>query len=225
MAERVPACIEAETLRLLGMERISQDAELSAKMDSLYHKLKAAAATKSISRRFAIKLCGDIVDFGSFAVSSASLAKVLENCQNAFLLAVTLGHGADRLISRLEKEDMSEAVIADALASAMADGLCDLEEMNIFASIGAQEHLTMRFSPGYEDMPLEFSVQIIEALDAGRKAGIGVTKSFMLAPVKSVTAILGVSSREEERGRSCDVCAASDSCLYRKRGLYCGIHH
>ena len=224
MAERVPAFLAAETLRLLGMEKNAADAELSAKMTSLYGRLKAEAAPKSISRRFAVKVCGDRVDFGSFVIDSTSLAAVLANCQSAFLLAVTLGHSADRLISRLEKEDMSEAVIADALASAMADGLCDLEEMNIFASIGAEEHMTMRFSPGYKDMPLEISAQIIEALDAGRKAGIGVTKSFMLAPIKSVTAVIGISNREEDRGRSCDVCAASDSCLYRKRGLYCGIY-
>ena len=81
----------------------------------------------------------------------------------------------------------------------------------------------MRFSPGYGDLPLEVSDKLLDALNAKKEIGINMTKSFMLVPVKSVTAIIGISDRKESRGRNCSLCSISEVCKYRKGGVFCGI--
>ena len=49
-----------------------------------------------------------------------------------------------------------------------------------------------------------------------------VAGSYMMAPVKSVTALIGISNQKEDRSRSCARCALDSACPYRKRGERCG---
>ena len=77
---------------------------------------------------------------------------------------------------------------------------------------------------GYGDLTLEVQGPLLDLLDAPRRAGLCVTSSDLLAPRKSVTAILGVSDGEVEKTkRSCLGCPAQGSCQYRKAGGHCGI--
>jgi cobalamin-dependent methionine synthase I len=49
-----------------------------------------------------------------------------------------------------------------------------------------------RFSPGFGDLPLTVQAEILGLLDAGRRMGITLSDSFLMAPSKSVTAIIGL---------------------------------
>ena len=109
------------------------------------------------------------------------------------------------------------------LARLLADALCDEEERKVAETLREGEHLTMRFSPGYGDAPLQASADVIAALDATRRIGLAMTKRFMMTPVKSVTAIIGVSLQDTDRTRGCRTCAGRETCPYRKRGEGCGL--
>lgn len=222
--EKIPRYLQNEARRLLGAETLIEDDDFAQRTDLLYTRLRSVCTPKSIYAKTPVTVSGDIIDFGAFSAKSTSLARTLENCTTAYLMAATLGAQADRLIARTGKESMADAVIIDAIASAMADAICDNTEVKISEELEKNEYMTMRFSPGYGDLPLETSSHIITFLDAGRRIGLGTTESYMLVPIKSVTAIIGKSDRPCRRERSCASCAASDSCLYRKRGLYCGVH-
>ena len=117
---------------------------------------------------------------------------------------------------------MADAVVLDALASAAAESECDRLEAKAAETLGDGEFMTMRFSPGYGDVPLLLSEYILSSLNSGRKLGISLTKSSLLVPIKSITAVIGISDRKEKRGKSCDLCSAFESCIYRKRGEICG---
>lgn len=221
---KIPPHLLNEAHRLLGTDTMPEDTEFELRADLLYARLRSVCTPKSVYAQTPVTIDGDRIEFGSFSVESPSLAQTLKNCKSAYLLAATLGAGADRLIARTEKASMSDAVTIDAIASAMADALCDEAEVGISEELAENEFMTMRFSPGYGDLPLETSLDIINFLDAGRRIGLGATKSYMLVPIKSVTAVIGKSDRLERRERNCDSCAAADACLYRKRGLYCGVH-
>ena len=52
--------------------------------------------------------------------------------------------------------------------------------------------LRPRRSPGYGDIPLEMSREILEKLDATKRLGVSLTDSLLLVPSKSVTAICEV---------------------------------
>ena len=128
--------------------------------------------------------------------------------------SATLGAEADGLIRRAERLDMARALALDCCASAAVEEVCDQIEAE----------LPFRYSPGYGDLTLEVQGPLLDLLDAPRRAGLCVTSSDLLAPRKSVTAILGVSDGEiEKTKRSCLGCPAQGSCQYRKAGGHCGI--
>ena len=84
--------------------------------------------------------------------------------------------------------------------------------------------LTDRFSPGYGDLPLCIQPEVCAALDAGRRVGIHVSDSFLMNPMKSVTAVIGIADRPQmARVRGCAYCAMAASCRLRKGGKHCGI--
>ena len=110
------------------------------------------------------------------------------NCRSILLLGATMGVGVDRLIHKKSSTSVSEGYIFDAVASAMAEGLINLAEVK---RTSGKEH-TKRFSPGYGDMPLDMQDDIVDLLDAGRLLGLTLTESKLMAPSKSITALVGI---------------------------------
>lgn len=130
----------------------------------------------------------NICDLGFGDIESYDLAKALKGCNEAYILGVTIGIGADRLISRLAVTSPAESFITDALASAAAESLCDYVD-NILRKEGEKP---FRFAPGYGDMPLSYQPAVLEALNADYTLGIRLNGSLLMTPMKSITAILGI---------------------------------
>ncbi len=64
-------------------------------------ELQAAVQPKSISARFPLSFTGEnTMQIGDLTVTSANLARNLRGCTEVYLMAATLGIGADRLIAR-----------------------------------------------------------------------------------------------------------------------------
>lgn len=130
----------------------------------------------------------NICDLGFGDIESYDLAKTLKGCNEAYILGVTIGIGADRLIPRLAVTSPAESFITDALASAAAESLCEYAD-NILRGEGEKP---FRFAPGYGDMPLSYQPAVLEALNADYTLGIRLNSSFLMTPMKSITAILGI---------------------------------
>lgn len=218
-----PAGLISSAARFLGAgEDVS--AEIETQIRDAYERLKNVETPRGTWRFFDIEVNPASVSFGgAFCIEGKSLAELLRGCPRAVLMAITLGQPVDRLINRLQATSMSEAVALDACASVNADLFCDRVENEIIRSLGAGEFLTMRYSPGYGDIPLSESAKILAALDAYKKIGLSATFSGMLIPIKSITAVIGVTHKKSDRQRDCSQCGASDSCLYKKRGDPCGV--
>ncbi|MDO5114910.1 MAG: vitamin B12 dependent-methionine synthase activation domain-containing protein [Synergistaceae bacterium] len=223
MAELLPPpSVAAEIRRLLGVKG-EADEELEEEIRESYAELRRSAASRSVYRIFDITVSGDEIEISpALRLRGAELAGLCRGCGRAALMAVTLGAETDRLIARRGVENLSRALILDACASAEAERLCDETELAIMAEAGEGKFLTMRFSPGYGGVAQSESAKIIEALDAGRKIGLRLTRSSMLTPMKSVTAVVGLADSPQNRRRDCVGCAAAESCPYRMRGACCG---
>ena len=172
-------------------------------------------------RHFSLALhgCG-IVVAGEPLCESVSLSRLFANCHSCAVMAVTLGPDVDRLIQLLSRSRMSEAVACDACASVWADSLCDEAEKEIERDLADGEFLTVRFSPGYGDVPMSVTADLLRLLDANRRIGVTLSQKGMMIPVKSVTALIGISHTKQERRRSCAGCAMT-GCQYRKDGGMC----
>jgi len=130
-------------------------------------------------------------------------------------MAVTLGPEVDRQILLAQKRSIMEGLTLDACASVRADALCDQVEAEIAADLRPGEHLTMRFSPGYGDLPLETQRRLFAVLDCPRSIGLTLNDSLIMSPSKSVTALAGVSRAPgEDSSDACSSCSDS-GCPYR----------
>ena len=125
------------------------------------------------------------IGFGEF--ESKHLIKNFGGAKKAFIMAVTLGHGVDRLLCELESVSLAERFITDALASAFAESACDFAQQAITEGYCCRT----RFSPGYGDLPLEIQRPLLDMLSAQKLLNITLNQSLFMSPVKSVTAIIG----------------------------------
>lgn len=147
----------------------------------------------------------------------------LEGCDQAVLLAVTLGAGVDVQIRRAGIGDIAAGVASDALGSALAEQAADAAEEALRVQLAQQgRYLTGRFSPGYGDWDIGVQAKVAAALDTPRRAGLCVTDANLMTPRKSVTALLGVSSHPVKgKLAGCGHCVLRERCEYRKRGKTC----
>ena len=151
------------------------------------------------------------------------MAKHLEGCTAALLLAVTLGPGVDAQIRRAGVGDIAAGVASDALGSALAEQAAEAAEAELRQWAARQgKYLTGRYSPGYGDWPLAVQPLLAAALDTARRAGLCVTENNLMTPRKSVTAILGLSDHPVKGHLAgCGHCVLRTRCEYRKRGKTC----
>ena len=147
----------------------------------------------------------------------------VEGCSEIILFAATLGVGVDGLIRRESALSAAGALAADAAASACIEGFCRAADRELQRRFEGR-YLTWRYSPGYGDMPLAVQKEIITVLDAEKRLGLTLTESLTMIPMKSVTAVIGVSEeRLGKRSAGCSVCNMRDSCEFRKKGDICGL--
>lgn len=166
--------------------------ELSALIDSCLSEALPQLSYRVCRRTFQIKLAENVIDMGFARVHSADLAKNLTACNEMILFAATIGIGIDRLISKYSKLSPAKALVMQAIGAERIEALCnlfcrDLENSGLI--------LHPRFSPGYGDLPLEFQKDIFAILDCNRKIGLTLSRSMLMSPTKSVTAIVGIENR------------------------------
>ncbi|MBQ9180191.1 MAG: methionine synthase, partial [Firmicutes bacterium] len=161
----------------------------------------------------------DKIDF-----EGESIKKHLAGSERVIIMGVTLGRSVDDLIFRLEVKDMKKAVFADTGASVLADMVADELEKEIREGLPEETpYMTGRFSPGYGDLPLGTQRDLIRALDAERKIGLTLNENNLMIPMKSVTAIIGISSKPVTGFlATCDKCVLYSKCEKRKEGRICG---
>ena len=147
---------------------------------------------------------------------------MLCECTQAVLLACTLGTRFDLALAAMQARDMAAAVILDACGSACVESGCEQAEQELSLRF-PNCFFTDRFSPGYGDLPLLIQPKICTLLDVSKRLGIFVGESLLMKPMKSVTAIIGLSDKPQmARIRGCEHCRLKDTCTLRKGGKRCG---
>jgi len=167
---------------------------------------------------------GGIRVSGTDVILPGRLAGVmLEDCEEAVLLACTLGAGFDAMMRTWQRRDMARAAVLDACGSALTEEILDEAEKSM-AEKWPDWCRTDRFSPGYGDLPLSLQQRLLNALDAERRVGITVNDSGLMIPQKSVTAVIGLSRKPQKaRIRGCGTCLMRKNCEYRERGETCAV--
>ena len=156
----------------------------------------------------AISISSDVLDprvcFCELALSeldlggSLDLKNHLRDCHSAIIFASTLGVALDRLIFRYGVISPATALMLESLGNERIEALCDAfnEDMRTVKSLSG-ESLRPRFSAGYGDFSIEYQKKLFEILDPPTSIGLTLNDSYLMTPLKSVTALIGVEKIKE----------------------------
>lgn len=222
MEER-QAFIKREALRYLGVRGGEATCEPSmlALLAECMEEAEQAAKRRFVMREHPLAfeeengrlmVCGVI-----FRTDSRALGKNLKDCESVLVMAATLGRDADRLLARSGALHVAKAAVFQAVFAAMIEEYCNGLCAGWKTEYEARgRFLRPRFSPGYGDFPLSTQETILNGLEAGKRIGLFLTDGYLMSPVKSVTAVIGVSRRPAPCvPEGCEACKKSD-CPYRR---------
>ena len=134
--------------------------------------------------------------FVAGGADSTSLAKHLAGCHAVYLVCATIGAAFDALQRRTAATSPSDAFVLQAIGAAAIEALMDEVELEIRRELASGETLVRRYSPGYGDYPLAAQQRLLSLLDAPKTVGVSLTDALVMAPSKSVSAVIGVKKED-----------------------------
>ena len=150
--------------------------------------------------------------------------RLLQSCHHAIFMAATLGAAVDLETKRLAIKDMGELLVFDAACNAAIEVLADefQEERRVYYQ-ARKQYLSDRFSCGYGDLSIQIQKAFCDALDTKRTIGLYVNDSYLLMPMKSITALIGIADQPQpKRISGCENCDMKETCQLRRGGQRCG---
>ncbi len=216
-----------EILRYLGCAKKAPGEAMGASVpetidEALLEKIKEGMASfprtfRSTHALFPLSV-GDeklIID-ERIVISSKALCKNLKDCTEVIVFAATLGSETDTFIKKAALQDMADGVIVQAIATAYIEECADKAVKDIEQSLRGK-FLRPRFSPGYGDFDISHQKDLFSLHDFTKKIGLSLTQSGMLAPIKSITALIGVAGTQRPTSaKNCEKCQKKD-CDFRKK--------
>ena len=212
-----------EVLRYLGYKGIGADETVERLIDECEAEVIKAAVPRYTYRVVDVRQTDDGVEFEGtgLVLKGNSIKEHLTGCDKAALIAVTLSDGIDRMLRVLQASDLAKAVVADSLASAGIEQVCDKHERIIKEEL-PEYNQTFRFGIGYGDLPLSQQGDFLKVLNAQRLVGLTVGKTYMMTPTKSVTAVIGLTTGEvSTKRKGCMSCNLKGTCRFRESGGHC----
>ena len=188
------------------------DKEAQLLVDTVYLKLRNEVQARHVlqKHRVAVDATGVTLESGT-RFNSRDLAAHLKGCEEALLLGATLGSRVDAAIRRLALGSVAEGAAAQAVAAALIESYCDEVQARFDTGGLAQRH---RFSPGYGDWDLAEQRLLFPVLNCAKLIGLTLTEGCMMAPSKSVTAVIGLSTDVQCVWNRCMTCG-NINCSYR----------
>lgn len=185
-------------------------------VDTVYLKLRNEVQARSVLQKHSITVDseGITLDIG-VRFTSRDLARHLKGCEEVLLLAATLGSKVDAAIRRLALTSVAEGAAAQAVAAALIESYCDSVQAE--ADTGGLSQRP-RFSPGYGDWDLSEQKLLFPVLECAKHIGLTLTDGMMMAPSKSVTAVIGLSEDVACVWNKCMTCK-NINCPYRSESV------
>ncbi len=207
----------SEVFRYLGYKGNQPDARTIEETEKCINEAISKIEPKYVCKREKLKFSDDCtIQMGNLICRSKDLCKNLQDCQEVFLLAVTLGSDSDLMMRRVLKLDIYKASILQAVFAAMTEAYCDRICEELQRDIGEGFFLRPRFSPGYGDLNISVQRDFLSAVDARKAIGIYLSDGDIMIPEKSVTAFVGISKVDDEAQKlGCEACNKKD-CSYCK---------
>lgn len=229
MAVRIPFD-EKEALRYYGARPGDEQAVVT--VDRAFLQLRNEVQPRSTLQQWSCTVVQGtdtekgrvILEDGTEFVSSG-LAKHLEGCDRLLLFGATLGARVDIALRRISVRSIAEGAASQAVAASLIESYLDQQEIVWKKDLPADWQYRTRFSPGYGDWDLTEQQKIFRLLNCAKTIGLTLTAGGIMAPTKSVTAVIGIDQSGKKPEPAADTrcgkktkCAACGNvtCPYRQ---------
>lgn len=223
--ENPPAVEVQDVLHYLGYGTARPDDDTLGLINGCKLKLEAVMEPKAVYASYPLEFIDGhpVLENCGFKLVGSEIAAHLKGCSTAVMYAATLSLSTDMLIRQMQAKDMAAGVVLDCCATAAIEKLSEMVERKIKSEYPGS-YFTTRYSPGYGDFPIELQKDFLDTLNAQKLIGLFTNEAYLLTPIKSVTAIIGVGDEPpKDLKTGCAFCRLKDNCSFRKRGQYCGL--
>lgn len=221
---------KAEVLRYLRYKGQEIDSSFSEKIDLAIEQTKSIITPRAVYGIYPLKFFEDRIEVEgtSLVFNSKDISRLLRDCDECILFAATIGTKVEMETRKAEYVDLAKSLIMDSAATTFVERTCDYIQEIIEKDVEKSgKCITMRYSPGYGDLPIECGKEILNILQSQKKIGLTTSDSGLMIPRKSVSAIIGIydSSKDDnvdkdnkvKKGKkSCLDCPNYNNCIYRR---------
>lgn len=205
-----------DVLHEMGYGKVMPGNEILSCADSMFKKVAEVARPLCMLQIFDGTLQSQAVRLHSGEVLHTGnvISHLLEGSTRFALFAATCGEAFRDLQEQIKEEnDMLHLFILDAIGNCVVERAGDLMEQLLEKEIGSDHH-TNRFSPGYCGWPLTDQKQLFSLL-GNHPCGITLSDSCLMSPIKSISGIIGIGERVNEKRYGCQFCQMK-TCYKRK---------
>lgn len=190
------------------------DSDIDVKIDDVYKELCTFCVPKKlcvISETSKSKKGYYLLEKLGLELVSEDINKLFSDCSSIATLVVTLGMETDRKIAFYANQNVERCVILDAVANVYVESVLDEFEEEVAGQMQGM-FKTMRYSPGYGDLDISIQKSLIERVQADKFLGINVSESYLMTPLKTITAFVGFSEKRQVFGDICLGCQMQGKC-------------
>jgi hypothetical protein len=141
----------------------------------------------------------------------------IRKSESAALFLCTAGDEIGiRSRNAMKNGDLLEGYIYDVIGSEVVETAADLMQNDMEEGLHKSGmRITNRFSPGYCGWDVAEQHKLFRLLPYNF-CGIRLTPSALMAPVKSVSGIIGTGAKVKRQAYTCNLCDMKD-CIYRRK--------
>jgi hypothetical protein len=146
------------------------------------------------SEKKIISILPDSIDLeGNVTLLTRSISAYIKGGDRVRIFLVTIGCPLEEEASRLMNDgEQLEGYLLDRIGSFAVEMLAEDFEYKLREACALnKESVSMRFSPGYCDWPIEEQFKLDKLINFS-KAGVRLTENCMMIPKKSISAMTGI---------------------------------
>lgn len=182
--------------------------EFQEVVDTALTEVFSVAVFRQVRKECTLVRKGDTLCLdGAIALPYRSLSHLFAGSTKVYVVCCTIGPEVMRRIRQKLLTQPADAVVLDACASVVADAYAAYLQSEL------PEETTMRFSPGYGDVPLALQRDLFSHLEIRKRIGVHLSEGDLMIPEKSVLFLAG-NRPQETNGISCEDCGID--CSFRK---------
>lgn len=182
-----------EILRYFGYRGNCEDSGVLKIIDDTIASAEKSVAPKSLYNFKPCRTFDGGAEIGGVKFLSRDIEKYLTGCEEAALMACTLGVQSDFFIRSAQSRGNVYAMAAQAVLTEFIEAYCNDVQDGIRDEAAKKGFsIKPRYSHGYGDLDIKYQREFFQLLDISRRIGISLSDRFIMSPSKSVTAIIGL---------------------------------